>query len=100
MMPRVRRALVLTDTSTHAIESPDVTVRLGPPQITATQIHGGNIVQTTLSPASFHLLDHEYGQTPQHQIIRQPAAPPPRTEVSLSYAYVVCIDFITLIYCD
>ncbi|XP_063235037.1 transcription factor E2F6-like [Bacillus rossius redtenbacheri] len=34
----------------------------------------------TLSPATIHLLDHEYGQTPQHQIIKRPTSAPLRTE--------------------
>jgi len=36
---------------------------------------------TLISPSSYHLLDHEYGQTPQHQIMRRPTTAPPRTEV-------------------
>nr|CAD7417931.1 unnamed protein product [Timema poppensis] len=34
---------------------------------------------TIHSPATIHLLDHEYGQTPQHQIIRRPISAPPKT---------------------
>jgi hypothetical protein len=47
-------------------------------EITVAQSHNGI---TLISPLSYHLLDHEYGQTPQHQIIRRPTAAPPRTEV-------------------
>lgn len=46
--------------------------------IAVAQPHNG---VTLISPLSYHLLDHEYGQTPQHQIIRRPNAAPPRTEV-------------------
>ena len=39
---------------------------------------------THISPVSpyQHLVDHEYGRTPQTQIIRQPVALPPRTQVN------------------
>nr|CAD7459349.1 unnamed protein product [Timema tahoe] len=38
---------------------------------------------TIHSPATIHLLDHEYGQTPQHQIIRRPISAPPKTAQSV-----------------
>ncbi|GLG99930.1 Putative polyadenylation factor i complex subunit fip1 [Gryllus bimaculatus] len=38
------------------------------------------VSSTVVSPAAFHLLDHEYGQTPQNQVIRQRPSVPPRSE--------------------
>lgn len=50
---------------------------------------GASPSQTTLlddspsQPISYHLLDHGYGATPQHQIRREaPTAPPKTSEVS------------------
>lgn len=36
-----------------------------------------------LSPSPYHLLDHEYGQTPQNQIMQGPPTEPPRSQVGL-----------------
>lgn len=50
---------------------------------------GASPAQTTLlddspsQPISYHLLDHGYGATPQHQIRREALSAPPKTsEVS------------------
>jgi hypothetical protein len=48
---------------------------------------------TVMSPSSYHLLDHEYGRTPQHQIIRRPTTAPPRSEVGLLLHIFVHVSF-------
>ncbi|XP_049950958.1 transcription factor E2F6-like [Schistocerca serialis cubense] len=74
-MPRGRRPAALTNNGTRNISTPEA--KLGEQHYvditTAEEV-------TVVTPTSYHLLDHEYGQTPQNQIIRCPAVPPPRSE--------------------
>ncbi|XP_069689373.1 transcription factor E2F1 [Periplaneta americana] len=89
-MPRVRRAVTLADESARNVATPDMaTAKLGSRAYMEVSGNAGDITVaqsqshhglTLISPSSYHLLDHEYGQTPQHQIIRRPTTAPPRTE--------------------
>ncbi|PSN48186.1 hypothetical protein C0J52_13863 [Blattella germanica] len=89
-MPRVRRAVTLADERSRNVATPDMaTTKLGAAAYVEVGSNGTDITigqththhgLTVISPSSFHLLDHEYGQTPQHQIIRRPTTAPPRTE--------------------
>ncbi|XP_075235869.1 transcription factor E2F5-like [Lycorma delicatula] len=68
-MPRVQRALILEDVGTaSAMSTPD------------SQCCGFPESTTTSSPSPYHLLDHEYGMTPQNQIMQRPPVEPPRTQ--------------------
>lgn len=59
----------------------EVVVRAGPgasPSLTTTLLD-----DSPSQPISYHLLDHGYGATPQHQIRREALSAPPKTsEVS------------------
>ncbi|XP_034231919.1 transcription factor E2F2-like isoform X2 [Thrips palmi] len=83
-MPRGRRTVVLNDESVVKMATPDMaTAKLGSERYFSHHLASGIGEHTTsVSPSSpfQHLLDHEYGQTPQDQIIRQPVAIPPRTQ--------------------
>lgn len=65
-------------------------VKRGPVESEAVVVRAGaSPAQTTLladspgQPVSYHLLDHGYGATPQHQIRREALSAPPKTsEVS------------------
>jgi hypothetical protein len=60
--------------------------------VAQSQSHNG---LTLVSPLAYHLLDHEYGQTPQYQIIRRPTAAPPRTEVCSCIGFqILCEAYI------
>ncbi|KAK7790907.1 hypothetical protein R5R35_000918 [Gryllus longicercus] len=76
-MPRGHRAasvLPVASLVTDGTSTPDMTVtKLGVPSYM-------EVSSTVVSPAAFHLLDHEYGQTPQNQVIRQRPSIPPRSE--------------------
>ncbi|KAJ1523514.1 hypothetical protein ONE63_001366 [Megalurothrips usitatus] len=82
-MPRGRRAITLNDESVVKMATPDMaTAKLGSERFFSLPLDSVIGEHTTVSPSSpyQHLLDHEYGQTPQGQIIRQPVAIPPRTQ--------------------
>ncbi|XP_046667944.1 transcription factor E2F3-like [Homalodisca vitripennis] len=69
-MSRVQRALRLDDEDTD----PDVTVKL-------EYVDPSEMVKSVMSsPSPYHLLDHEYGQTPQNQIMTGPPTQPPRSQ--------------------
>lgn len=51
-------------------------------RVTASPAHT-TLLEDSPQPISYHLLDHGYGATPQHQIRREaPSAPPKTSEVS------------------
>ncbi|XP_023290585.1 transcription factor E2F1 [Orussus abietinus] len=86
-MPRVKRQVILEDPARPV--TPDmVQTKLEWPSVKEEYIDEGSIdeVQThkiaeeTPSP---HLQDHQYGQTPCHQVSRKPTQPPPRAEISV-----------------
>lgn len=61
-------------------------VKRGPVESEAVVVRAGaSPAQTTLlddspsQPISYHLLDHGYGATPQHQIRREALSAPPKT---------------------
>lgn len=68
-MPRVQRALILEDVGSATTMSTPDSQRCGFPESSATS-----------SPSPYHLLDHEYGMTPQNQIMHRPPIEPPRTQ--------------------
>jgi len=46
---------------------------------------------TFLTPSPFHLLDHEYGMTPQNQIIPNPLTSPlTKSQVSFNVIHCIC----------
>ncbi|XP_026292194.1 transcription factor E2F6 isoform X1 [Frankliniella occidentalis] len=82
-MPRGRRTVHLNDESVVKMATPDMaTAKLGSERYYSLPLDSVIEHTTAISPASpfQHLLDHEYGQTPQDQIIRQPVAIPPRSQ--------------------
>lgn len=67
----------------------EVVVRAG-----ASPSHTTLLDDSPSQPISYHLLDHGYGATPQHQIRREaPSAPPKTSEVRL----LQCHDNLNLI---
>lgn len=45
-------------------------------------VESAELVESVMSsPSPYHLLDHEYGQTPQNQIMSRPPTQPPRSQV-------------------
>ncbi|XP_068086345.1 transcription factor E2F3 isoform X2 [Anabrus simplex] len=70
-MPRGRRAVTLAAEPVRGPTTPDMA---------ATKPYAVEGMTVFSPSAPFHLVDHEYGQTPQNQIIRRPAVPPTRTE--------------------
>uniref|UniRef100_A0A1B6CH38 E2F/DP family winged-helix DNA-binding domain-containing protein n=1 Tax=Clastoptera arizonana TaxID=38151 RepID=A0A1B6CH38_9HEMI len=67
-MSRVQRAILLDERSKQ-----DITIKL--------EYDESNLVEgATLSPSPYHLLDHEYGLTPQNQIMQGPPSEPPRSQ--------------------
>ncbi|XP_054271621.1 transcription factor E2F3-like isoform X2 [Macrosteles quadrilineatus] len=69
-MSRVQRALQLEDDEPVS----EVTVKL-------EYVDSSELVESVMtSPSPYHLLDHEYGQTPQNQIMTGPPAQPPRSQ--------------------
>ncbi|KAG8256406.1 hypothetical protein J6590_069088 [Homalodisca vitripennis] len=78
-MSRVQRALRLDDEDTD----PDVTVKL-------EYVDPSEMVKSVMSsPSPYHLLDHEYGQTPQNQIMTGPPTQPPRSQVTQQWSSFV-----------
>lgn len=56
---------------------------------TASPSHTTLLDDSPSQPISYHLLDHGYGATPQHQIRREaPTAPPKTSEVSFLEMFV------------
>ncbi|KAK3929048.1 Transcription factor E2F2 [Frankliniella fusca] len=79
-MPRGRRTVHLNDESVVKMATPDMaTAKLGFSFPLDSTIGEHTTAITPSSPFQ-HLVDHEYGQTPQDQIIRQPVAIPPRQQ--------------------
>uniref|UniRef100_A0A1B6M9G0 E2F/DP family winged-helix DNA-binding domain-containing protein n=1 Tax=Graphocephala atropunctata TaxID=36148 RepID=A0A1B6M9G0_9HEMI len=69
-MSRVQRALQLDDGGSDS----DITVKL-------EYVDSPEMVKSVMSsPSPYHLLDHEYGQTPQNQIMTGPPTQPPRSQ--------------------
>lgn len=73
-MPRVQRALMLDEGQSGM--SPDMTIKLDYQDSECGWTDG-----VTSSPSPYqHLVDHEYGQTPQNQIMQGPPTEPPRSQ--------------------